>query len=252
MTTRAALQPADRRETAILAAAVLGTAGLAWLYLTGLVTGRGEPAAGGVPGAFAMLALAFSMWTVMMVAMMLPPSLPWVVAFARLSGGTALQRRGRTAAFLAGYGSVWGAYALAAATVQVLLQQAELLVAPGQVLPVRLAGGVLVGAGVFQFLPLKTACLSQCRSPFSFFLATWRDGPRGAFQMGLAHGRHCVGCCWALMAAAFALGVMNLAWMAALTVVLCVEKLLPGGVVLGKMLGAVAVALGGWMLVHGP
>ena len=151
-----------------------------------------------------------------------------------------------------GYGAVWGAYALAAASVQVGLQHAGVLVAPGPTLPARLGGLVLVAAGVFQFLPLKAACLSLCRSPVSFFLASWRDGPGGAFRMGVRHGSHCLGCCWALMAAAFALGVMNLSWMAALTVVLCVEKLVPRGAELGRMAGGVAVILGIWMMAAGP
>ncbi len=252
MTDRAPTpRPYDRQEAGILAAAVLGTAGLAWLYLTTMGTVGGAALAPWRRGALGALPLAFAMWAVMMAAMMLPPSLPWVVTFARLSSGTALGRRGRTAAFLAGYATVWGAYALAAASVQIVLQHTGTLVAPGPALPARVGGLVLVGAGAFQVLPLKAACLSQCRSPVSFFLAAWRDGPGGAFSMGVGHGTHCLGCCWALMAAAFALGVMNLAWMATLTLVLCIEKLVPRGAELGRLAGALAVLLGAWMMLAG-
>ncbi len=253
MTDRAAApERLDRQEVAILSVAVLGTAALAWLYLTIEVSPGGTALAPWQHAASGALPVAFAMWAVMMAAMMLPPSLPWVVTFARLSGGTTLQRRGRTAAFLTGYGTVWGAYALAAASAQVVLQRAGVLVAPGPTLPARIGGLVLVAAGVFQFLPLKAACLSQCRSPVSFFLASWRDGPGGAFRMGVGHGAHCLGCCWALMAAAFALGVMNLSWMAALTVVLCLEKLVPRGAELGRIAGGLAVVLGMWTLLAGP
>lgn len=252
MTDRtAAARAFARHEAAILAVAVLSTAGLAWLYLAAVAYGGAAALAPWRPEASGALPVAFAMWTVMMAAMMLPPSLPWVVTFARLSSGTALARRRRTAAFMAGYGAIWGAYALAAASVQVVLQQTGLMVAPGPALPTRVGGLVLLGVGVFQFLPVKAACLKQCRSPVSFFLASWRDGPGGAFRMGVGHGKHCLGCCWALMAAAFALGVMNLAWMAILTLVLCVEKLVPRGAELGRLAGVLAVLMGAWMLVAG-
>jgi predicted metal-binding membrane protein len=112
----------------------------------------------------------------------------------------------------------------------------------------RLGGAVLVAAGLFQFTPLKAACLAHCRTPLGFFLSSWRDGPRGAFRMGLEHGRYCVGCCWALMIVAFALGVMNLAWMAVLTLGLSIEKIAPRGPLVGRAFGALLTAWGVWMI----
>jgi predicted metal-binding membrane protein len=112
-------------------------------------------------------------------------------------------------------------------------------------------GGLLVAAGLFQMTPLKAACLAHCRNPLSFFLARWQDGPVGAFQMGFRHGVYCLGCCWALMALSFALGVMNLLWMAALTLIICVEKIAFGGERMSRGLGFVLMAWGIWVLVVG-
>jgi predicted metal-binding membrane protein len=112
------------------------------------------------------------------------------------------------------------------------------------------AGGtVLIGAGLFQLSPLKGACLTHCRNPLSYFLRSWRDGPVGAFRMGAAHGVFCVGCCWALMAVALALGVMNLLWMAALTGMLILEKNAPGGRQMGILFGWVLIVWGGFLVV---
>ena len=99
------------------------------------------------------------------------------------------------------------------------------------------AGALLILAGAVQFSPLKNACLTHCRSPVGYFLTRWRNGPRGAFSMGFHHGVYCLGCCWALMALAFALGTMNLVWMAAVTLMLCAEKIAPGGQHWSKVFG---------------
>ncbi len=107
-----------------------------------------------------------------------------------------------------------------------------------------LAGLVLVGAGLYQVTPAKAACLEHCRTPMSYFLSRWRNGPGGAFRMGLSHGAFCVGCCWALMLTGFALGVMNLAWMAVLTVVIAVETFAPRGERIGRLAGAALVVWG--------
>jgi predicted metal-binding membrane protein len=189
------------------------------------------------------------MWLVMVVAMMLPSSLPWVVTFAGLTSGSRAERRRQIATFLGGYGLVWASFAAAAAATQVALQNVGALSAPGPALSSSVGGVVLVGVGLFQFTGLKEACLSQCRSPVSFFLSSWIDGPGGAFRMGTAHGRHCLGCCWALMVAAFVVGIMNLAWMGVLTVVMVVEKLVPEGKRLGKGVGVVSIFGGLWLIL---
>lgn len=196
------------------------------------------------------LGVAFAMWCAMMGVMMLPATVPWLVALNRVTGGAPSTRVWRSGLFLGGYGAVWVAYALVAAALQVGLQRGGLLWSGAAATPV-LAGGVLVGAGLFQLSALKGACLTWCRSPLSYFLARWRDGPAGAFRMGAGHGRHCVGCCWAIMAAGFALGVMNPVWMAALTGIILVEKLLPWGPLVGRGVGMLGIAAGLWMIVTG-
>jgi predicted metal-binding membrane protein len=112
-------------------------------------------------------------------------------------------------------------------------------------------GGVLfVAAGVYQFTPLKNACLNHCRSPFAFVLNHWRDGWSGALRMGASHGLYCLGCCWVLMALLFAVGVMNLLWVAAIAAFVFAEKLLPGGVWIGRIGGGAMAAFGVWLLVQ--
>jgi len=175
---------------------------------------------------------AFAVWNVMMVAMMLPSLVPWLSLFGPSEVGS----------FVAGYFSVWAAYCLIAATAQLQLR-AQLTVPPE-------AGAlILVAAGAFQFTPLKQACLKKCRSPVGHLLTRWHNTGGRVFRIGLAHGLNCLGCCWALMAVAFALGVMNLWWMAALTVLLFVEKVLPKGELVSRALGAALVIAGaGWLV----
>jgi predicted metal-binding membrane protein len=162
-------------------------------------------------------------WVVMMAAMMLPSLTPTVGLFARMS------RRGigRPILFTGGYVVVWGAAGLAAYAAFVLGQQAL----GSQFAWARggrwLAGGVLALAAVYELTPLKNVCLSKCRSPLGFLIGSWRDGPGGALEMGARHAAWCLGCCWALMAALFALGIMSLTWMAFVAGLITVEKMLP-------------------------
>ncbi len=195
--------------------------------------------------------LAASMWFGMMAAMMLPVSIPWVRALISLSDGGGGVRAGVPSArepwarvrsgalFLAGYLSVWLLFSLAAATVQLGTAAVVPLDRDGP-----LAGFLLVGAGLYQLSPVKAACLRHCRNPLTYFLTRWRDGPRGALGMGWGHGLYCLGCCWALMALALVLGVMNLLWMAVLAAVVCVENLAPGGAVIGRIAGVGLVVWG--------
>jgi len=106
------------------------------------------------------------------------------------------------------------------------------------------SGGLLLAAGVFQWTPLKHACLRGCRSPLSFLMGEWREGTAGAFRMGLRHGAYCVGCCWALMALLFVVGVMNLVWIAVIAVFVMAEKVLPRGELLGHIGGVALVGTG--------
>jgi predicted metal-binding membrane protein len=112
----------------------------------------------------------------------------------------------------------------------------------------QLGGIVLIAAGVYQWTPLKNACLSHCRSPLAFLADHWREGRTGALTMGLEHGAYCVGCCWFLMALLFVLGVMNVAWIAVLTVFILVEKMVPFGKWWSRGAGAILVMWGAWLV----
>ncbi len=187
------------------------------------------------------------MWLAMVVVMMTPTVTPWVRAYATLVAPLPGRRSWRASTtFVAGYLAVWLAYSLGMAALQVALTAAGTLVDSRLTTP---AGGlVLIAAGLYQFAPLKAACLTHCRNPLTYFLARWQNGPVGGFRMGLAHGTYCLGCCWAVMLTALALGVMNLAWMLALTAIVAVEQMLPAGVRVGRVFGALLVGWGTWLL----
>jgi predicted metal-binding membrane protein len=195
-----------------------------------------------LPGAVAFAA----MWTVMMAAMMLPAMTPMVLTFA-----AAQARRTRTMAiptwiFIAGYLLVW----LAAGLLVYILGQAGSSVVAHMSSTERehwaplALGAVLVGAGLYQFTPLKRTCLAHCRSPLAFVALHWRDGRTGALRMGLRHGVYCLGCCWALFAVLVAAGVMSVAWMLLLTLVVAIEKLLPLGQRASAGIGLALLILG--------
>jgi predicted metal-binding membrane protein len=192
----------------------------------------------------------FLMWTVMMIAMMLPSALPFVFAF----GAEHRKRRARNlpyvpaAVFLGGYFAMWTAFSAIAALVQQALHRAALLSSTTTGTNSVFAGGILIAAGVYQWTPFKDACLRHCRSPLSFLLSDWREGSLGAFRMGIDHGLFCLGCCWLLMVLPFAAGMMNLLWMAAITVFILVEKAAPGGLWFGKIGGAALAGAGLWMI----
>lgn len=248
----------QQRTAILLAAGVLVAALYAYLAAShpgAALLGRAAAQAGhaghGLPGHGSSALTAFAMWMAMMVAMMLPPVLPWIwfLAAATRPVAPGLRLWGRTLLFASGYFALWGLYSAVAGGVQTgllgraLLHPTALKVAPT-------AGAVLLLlAGAVQFSPLKGACLRHCRSPLGYFLTRWRDGPRGAFSMGFHHGVYCLGCCWALMALAFALGTMNLAWMAAVTLLLCIEKIAPGGEHWSKVFGLLLLGWGAAMLL---
>jgi predicted metal-binding membrane protein len=206
-----------------------------------------------VPQVFGLHELAFTllMWLGMLVAMMLPAAAPAIRAFAGIAAqrGAASYRGGPLGAFVSGYLAVWAGFGLLATAAQwvlaMLAQQAPDLHAEGSP---ALAGGLLVVAGLYQFSALKARCLRQCRSPLAFFLAHWRAGVRGAFELGQRHGLHCLGCCWALMALMLIGGAMNLAWMALLTALLLAEKFAPAGPLIGRVVGLGLVGWGGVLL----
>jgi predicted metal-binding membrane protein len=184
----------------------------------------------------------FLMWAVMMAAMMLPTATSMVSVFGALN-----KRRGeagRTLAFVAGYLALWTAFGAAATAAQWALQTNGLLSPMIVSMSPVLSAALLVIAGVFQFTPLKHACLRACRSPLGFLLTDWRDGLWGAARMGTRHGLYCLGCCWALMALLFVGGAMNLLWIAALTLLVAIEKLAPKGDIIAKALGVLMIGAG--------
>lgn len=244
-------------DRAIVAAGLLGVAGLGWLYIvrldreTAAMADMAMAMPQMTPWGLADFVLTFLMWAVMMVAMMVPSASPMILTFAtinrkRLSAETPLIRTGL---FLLGYLLVWAGYSLLAALGQWGLHAAALL-SPAMAAAPWVGGILLVAAGIYQFTPLKDVCLSRCQSPFGFILTQWREGAAGALVMGLRHGAFCVGCCWVLMALLFVAGVMNLLWVAAIAAFVLLEKVAPLGRVVSRLAGAVLILWGAWLLAR--
>jgi len=255
-----------RRERLVILGCLAVMALLAWAYLfhtraampgmdmTGMDM-RGMDMPGMVMPGFnewsvTTVLLLYVMWAVMMVAMMVPSAAPMILAFL------ALNQRRRAASrafvpvgvFLAGYLTVWAAYSAVATFAQWRLHEAALLSPQMAATSPLLSGGLLIVAGIFQWTPLKRACLKGCRSPLTFLMSEWREGAAGAFVMGLRHGAYCIGCCWILMALLFVAGVMNLLWVALIALFVMVEKLLTKGDLLGRI-GGVAMVIAGAALI---
>lgn len=179
-----------------------------------------------------------AMWATMMVAMMLPSAAPAILLYARVHRHST-EAPPPTAAFLAGYLACWLGFALLAASLQLAIASPVTMAVESRVG----AAALLVAAGLYQLSPLKDACLKRCRSPAEFITRHYRPGSLGAARLGLLHGAYCVGCCWLLMALLFVGGVMNLVWVAALTLLVAAEKLLPGGAWIARIAG---IAFIGW------
>jgi predicted metal-binding membrane protein len=239
-----------RRERLLLSAGILGAALLAWAYLFYDARRMQSGMSCGCADTTAILPL-FVMWSVMMIAMMLPAALPLVLTFAGLT--RARRQHARPYApviiFVSGYLVVWFLFSAAAAVAQWLLHRGAWLSPDMASRSALLAGIILLLAGFFQFTPLKRACLTRCRGPMEWIMTRWREGRFGAFRMGIEHGLFCTGCCWALMTLLFILGVMNLLWVASLTLLVCVEKLLPRPSVTIPAIGAVLIAWGAYVLI---
>ncbi len=257
MSEVSALEYMLRRDRAVVIGSLLSVILLSWLYL---VQGAGMdmqsmgdmavPMAmtSWSPGYFALLVV---MWAVMMTAMMLPSAAPMILLYATIARRRRTQ--GNTVAgagvFALGYVAVWAAFSLTATTLQWGLDAAALLSPAMATTSVVTAGIVLVVAGVYQWTPLKQACLRQCQSPLSFILGNWCEGAHGALTMGLRHGLFCLGCCWMLMLVLFVGGVMNLFWIASLALFIMVEKTAAGSQWLSRAAGAGLIAWGGATLL---
>jgi predicted metal-binding membrane protein len=228
--------------------ALLGAALVAWIVtyqrMHGMDAGPGTELGG--------VGWYLGIWVTMMAAMMLPSVAPMVLVFSRVNRERA--RRGSAGAtptwvFVAGYLIAWTVYGLLAYGLYRVAKNA----APDFLGWNRggryVAGGALIFAGLYELTPLKEVCLRHCRGPLHFVLGGWRDGQAGAVRMGVEHGLYCVGCCWGLMVALFALGVMSLIWMAVIAAVIFVQKVLPAGDRLAPLFAAAFVALGVWVAV---
>ena len=257
MPVASALEAALRRDRFVVVGGLIGIILLAWFYLlrgAGMdlrAMGDMSMPMAATPWSVGHFTLLCVMWAVMMAAMMLPSAAPMILLYAtiarrrRAQGGAVAA----TGMFAFGYIAVWATFSLAATTLQWRLDKAALLSPTMMTTSVATAGIVLVAAGVYQWTPLKQACLRQCRSPLDFVLGYWREGSRGAVVMGLRHGLFCVGCCWMVMLLLFVGGVMNLLWIAGIALFILVEKTAPGGRWLGRVAGAALIAWGGLTLL---
>jgi len=256
------------RERVTIVAALVGVTGICWLYLwlqTKKMAGMGETGGSGMdemagmvmsagprPWSAADFALMFIMWWVMMVGMMAPSAAPMILTFATVNRRK--RARGRpfvsTATFVAGYLIAWGVFSLAVTLAQWGLEQATLISQTMETSSAILGGILFLAAGLYQFTPVKYACLKKCRSPLDFVLNNWRDGRAGALWMGLRHGFFCVGCCWLVMLLMFVGGAMNLVWAAGIAAFVFVEKLVPGGQWIARVGGALMLAFSVYLVMH--
>lgn len=241
------------REQAITFAGLTCVVALAWFYLLRLSRQMSDMTAMGMAQMAAWtvndVVMTTSMWAVMMVAMMLPTAAPMILMFTTVNRKRRASHEApyvNTGLFTFGYLLLWSAFSVGAALAQWALHEAALLSDDATKATPWLGSGLLIAAGIYQWSPLKYACLARCRTPLGFLLGEWRDGNVGALVMGLRHGFFCLGCCWVLMALLFIGGVMNLAWVAAITVFVLAEKLIRAGRIVSWATGA---ALSGWGLI---
>jgi len=256
---------APRRDRLAIASCILGVGALAWAYLVHLqrtMTSSFAASAVAMGGMGLMdapwhatdVVITFAMWSVMMVGMMTPAATPMLLLFAstqrRRAQAQALHGGPRLGLLLfgCGYATVWLGFSAVATLAQWALHDAALLSGAMAVASPRVAGALLIAAGVYQLTRAKRACLEQCQSPLGFLMSHWRDGPAGTYQMGIRHGIYCLGCCWALMAVLFAVGVMNLAWVGALTVFILLERIGRRGALVARVGGVLMIALGAFTL----
>jgi predicted metal-binding membrane protein len=248
------------RDRALVALSILTMCTLAWAYLIYLVSEMPPMASETVSMSMVMpadhawelldFAAMFVMWSVMMVAMMLPSATPMILLYEQINRKRKSQGKTRNpiALFIGGYLLVWIGFSVLATLINWALHSSGLLSSMmGRVTPV-VAGISLLTAGTYQWTTLKYACLTHCRSPVGFLMAHWYEGRSGAARMGAHHGLYCLGCCWLLMVLLFVLGVMNLLWIVVLTVFVLAEKVVPGGNLLSRITGLLMIGWGGWLI----
>ncbi|WP_300657142.1 DUF2182 domain-containing protein [Pseudomonas sp.] len=221
--------------------------GVAWMLLFRMAASMAAPgrmvgmAVAGMPMPWSLTdaLLMLAMWAVMMVGMMLPSALPMILLYQQMLRRymTAPRQHLALLLFCLAYLVVWSGFSLVATALQWGLDRLALLSPQMRSQSHWLGATLLMGAGVYQWLPGKSACLAHCRGPVQFLLGHWRPGVVGGWFMGLKHGLYCLGCCWMLMGLLFIGGVMNLLWAALIGAYVLLEKLLPGGIWLGRIAG---------------
>ena len=267
--TDSTLEAVLRRDRLIVGGALGVITVLAWAYTLWLAAdmdmggmdmsglrmvpaGMGVMAPAVAPWSVVEFVFVFVMWTVMMVGMMAPSAAPMILMYARAGRQARIAGKplATTGWFAAGYFLAWVGFSLAATLAQWLLDRAALLDARMASANVVLGAVVLMAAGIYQWTPIKNACLAQCQTPFRFLITHggFRSNVLGCLHLGLLHGSYCVGCCWVLMALLFVVGTMNVLWIALLTLLVLLEKLTPWGRWVARIAGAVCIAAGGWLL----
>jgi predicted metal-binding membrane protein len=249
--SQTALESALRRDRWLVVATLLLVTTLALGYTYWLATGFDMSAMMSpeyVPWSQGYFLFMLVMWIVMMIGMMTPSVAPTILLYAEFARRSSLRGQVFASAgwFASGYLLAWSAFALAATLLQWWLEKWALVTPMMAGTSRALGGSILIAAGLYQWLPLKQACLSQCRSPLSFIQkhGGFRPGASSALRLGLLHGGYCIGCCWALMLLLYVFGVMNLRWIAGLMVFVLLEKLVPRGEWIARIAGVLAVAAG--------
>ncbi len=254
---------------------VVTLAGSGWLYLALMIAGHGGPLSELGPGMGVLdwvprvltvlcrsdarvavhqagstgVLLVALMWGAMTLAMMLPSAAPMIFTYAEIADTAARKGERIVSPFVlaAGYTIVWLGFAAMATLIQLELARLMVLNVGMASASELFSGAIFIGAGVYQFSALKHACLRQCQNPFPFFLANWATASRGVFRLGVKQGLYCVGCCWAMMLVMFAVGVMNVLWMAALGIVMTLEKI-GTSKKLTHAVGVVLIVVGVWFI----
>ncbi len=255
MTETSALEKVLRHDRLIVAIGLAAAVALAWAYLAagaGIDMSMAGMPMDPTPWSTYDAALMFAMWWVMMIAMMVPSATPMVLLF------TAIKRKQQASGspaeeawvFLGGYLLVWAGFSLVATFAQWGLERAGLLSMGAASTNAWFGGAILLAAGLYQFTPIKSACLRLCQSPVLFLSRHWRPAAAGALRMGLRHGAYCLGCCWFLMLLLFVAGVMNLVWVAGVALYVACEKLLPLNQRLSRAAGMVLIATGAIVLAR--
>ena len=246
-------QKLPRRDRWAILTGLAGITLLSWIYLFDLASNMDGMPMSAMSEMMAIrrwtgvdFLLMFLMWAVMMVAMMVPTAVPMTLLYASVARKAAAQNSplAPTSVFVAGYIVMWCLFSAAASLAQWALDQTAMLSPMMVSRSPFLGAGLLIAAGGYQLTPIKNSCLTHCRAPAHFFSQNWRNGWMGALLMGMVHGAYCLGCCWVLMGLLFLGGVMNLLWIALISVFILLEKVLPFGEAGGRVAGFAMIVLG--------